>query len=125
MSCTIMECPSSSLPMNSILTESCSSTYQSVCGLQCEEGFDGNGDPSYVCDMLSDGSVTWMTIGRGWSCERSRLLFCFKYYTVIVLHILNTTVYIKHYSSIVKVCAAQNFAFKNTSYMIKTTLVEY
>ena len=71
VSCTIMECPSSSLPMNSMLAESCSSTYQSICDLQCEEGFNGSGDPSYVCDVLSDGSsVMWMTSGGGWSCER-------------------------------------------------------
>ena len=90
VSCTIMECPSSSLPMNSILAESCSSTYQSMCDLHCEEGFegsgegfdgsgegfDGSGDPSFVCDLLSDGSVMWMSrVGR-WSCERSRLLCC-------------------------------------------------
>ena len=57
VSCIIMECPSSSLPMNSMLAESCSSTYQSVCELQCQEGFNGTGDPSYVCDMVSDGSL--------------------------------------------------------------------
>ena len=39
MSCTIMECPSLSLPMNNMLAESCSSTYQSVCGLQCEQAY--------------------------------------------------------------------------------------
>ena len=77
VSCTIMECPSSSLPMNSMLAESCSRSYQSICDLQCEEGFDGSGEPSYVCDVLSDGSsVMWMTSGGGWSCERSRLLCC-------------------------------------------------
>ena len=53
VSCIIMECPSSSLPMNSMLAESCSSTYQSMCELQCQEGFTGTGDPSYVCDVLS------------------------------------------------------------------------
>ena len=74
VSCTIMECPSSSLPMNSMLAESCSSTYQSMCDLQCEEGFNGSGDPSYVCDVLSDGSVMWMTSGGGWSCERGNVL---------------------------------------------------
>ncbi|XP_065906945.1 uncharacterized protein [Dysidea avara] len=69
--CTIMECPSSSLPMNSMLAESCSRSYQSMCDLQCEEGFDGSGEPSYVCDVLSNGSsVMWMTSGGGWSCER-------------------------------------------------------
>ena len=73
MSCTIMECPSSSLPMNSMLAESCSSTYQSMCDLQCEEGFNGGGNPSYVCDVLSDGSVMWMTSGGGWSCERGTM----------------------------------------------------
>ena len=75
--CTIMECPSSSLPMNSMLAESCSNTYQSICDLQCEEGFDGSGEPSYVCDVLSNGSsVMWMTSGGGWSCKRSKLLYC-------------------------------------------------
>ena len=48
VSYVIMECPSSSLPMNSMLAESCNSTYQSVCELQCQEGFNGTGDPSYV-----------------------------------------------------------------------------
>ena len=76
MSCTIMNCTLSSLPMNSMLAESCSSTYQSMCDLQCEEGFFGIGDPSYVCNMLSDGSVMWITSGGGWCCERSRLLYC-------------------------------------------------
>ena len=77
VSCTIMECPSSSLPMNSMLTESCSNTYQSMCDLQCEEDFDGSGESSYVCDVLNDGSsVMWITSGGGWSCERSRLLCC-------------------------------------------------
>ncbi|XP_065899234.1 uncharacterized protein [Dysidea avara] len=72
VSCTIMECPSSSLPMNSMLAESCSSTYQSMCDLRCKEGFNGNGNPSYVCNVLSDGSVMWMrmTSGGRWSCER-------------------------------------------------------
>ena len=41
VSCVIMECPSSSLPMNSMLSESCSSIYQSMCELQCQEGFAG------------------------------------------------------------------------------------
>ena len=72
VSCIIMECPSSSLPMNSMLAKSCSSTYQSMCELQCQEGFNGTGDPSYVCDVLSDGSlVTWMMAeGDVWKCER-------------------------------------------------------
>ena len=71
VSCIIMECPSSSLPMNSMLAESCSSTYQSMCELQCQEGFNGTGDPSYVCDVLSDGSsVMWMAEGVTWRCSR-------------------------------------------------------
>ena len=37
VSCIIMECPSASLPMNSMLAESCSSTYQSMCELKCQE----------------------------------------------------------------------------------------
>ena len=70
VSCIIMECPSSSLPMNSML-ESCNSTYQSMCELQCQEGFNGTGDPSYVYDVLSNGSsVTWMAKGNTWRYER-------------------------------------------------------
>jgi len=72
LSCTIMECPSSSLPMSSMLSDSCNSTYQSVCDLKCKEGFNGSGDPSYVCDVFSDGLVMWMTNEGGWSCERSK-----------------------------------------------------
>ena len=71
MSCIIMECLSSSLPMNSMLAESCSGTYQSICELQCQEGFNGTGDPSYVCDVLSNGSsVMWMAVGEVWKCNR-------------------------------------------------------
>ena len=71
VSCIIMECPSSSLPMNSMLAESCSSTYQSMCELQCQEGFNGTGDPSYLCDVLNDGSsVMWMAEGDAWRCQR-------------------------------------------------------
>ena len=74
VSCIIMECLSSSLPMNSMLAESCSSTYQSMCELQCQEGFNGAGDPSYVCDVLSDGSsVMWMTEGDAWRCDASNM----------------------------------------------------
>ena len=69
VSCIIMECPSSSLPMNSMLAESCSSTYQSMCEMQCQEGFTGTGDPSYVCDVLSNG-LMWMAVGDVWRCER-------------------------------------------------------
>ena len=72
VSCIIMECPSSSLPMNSMLAESCNSTYQSMCELQCQEGFTGTGDPSYVCDVLSNGSsVMWMPgTPVAWTCQR-------------------------------------------------------
>ena len=71
VSCIIMECPSSSLPMNSMLAESCSNTYQSMCELLCQEGFNGTGDPSYVCDVLNDGSsVMWMAEGVAWRCGR-------------------------------------------------------
>ena len=71
--CIIMECPSSSLPINSKLAESCSSTYQSTCELQCQEGFNGTGDPSYACDVLSNGSVAWISKGDAWGCERGSL----------------------------------------------------
>ena len=73
VSCIIMKCPSSSLPMNSMLAESCSSRYQSMCELQCQEGFTGTGDPSYVCDVSSNGSsVIWMMAQTtvGWRCQR-------------------------------------------------------
>ena len=72
VSCIIMECPSSSLPMNSMLAESCSSTYQSMCELQCKEGFNGTGDLSYVCDVLSNrSSVMWMAEESDvWRCAR-------------------------------------------------------
>ena len=70
VSCSIMECTSSSLPMNSMLAESCSSRYQSMCELQCQEGFTGTGDPSYVCDVLSNrSSVMWIADGAAWSCK--------------------------------------------------------
>ena len=76
VSCIIMECPSSSLPMNSMLAESCNSTYQSMCELQCQEGFNGTGDPSYVCDVLDNGSsVMWMAEGETWRCERGVWLY--------------------------------------------------
>ena len=76
MSCIIMECPSSSLPMNSMLADSCSSTYQSMCELQCQEGFNGTGDPSYVCDMLNnESSVRWMAERVAWRCERGNMIY--------------------------------------------------
>ena len=79
VSCIIMECPSSSLPMNSMLAGSCSNTYQSMCELQCQEGFNGTGDPSYVCDVFSDGSsVMWMAEGDAWNCERGYKLMLSK-----------------------------------------------
>ena len=71
VSCIIIKCPSSSLPMNSMLAKSCTSTYQSMCELQCQEGFNGIGDPSYVCGVLSDGSsVMWMAEGDVWRCKK-------------------------------------------------------
>ena len=76
VSCIIMECPSSSLPMNSMLAESCNSAYQSMCELQCQEGFTGTGDPSYVCDVPSNGSsVMWMMGEDVWRCERGHYNF--------------------------------------------------
>ena len=79
VSCIIMECASSSLPMNSTLAESCSSTYQSMCELQCQEGFTGTGDPSYVCDVLYNGSsaVMWMAEQETWRCERGIAKYIF------------------------------------------------
>ena len=75
VSCIILECPLSSLPMNSMLAESCNSTYQSMCELQCQEGFNSTGDPSYVCDVLSNGSsVMWIAEGDVWRCERGNVV---------------------------------------------------
>ena len=92
VSCIIMECPSSSLPMNSMLTESCSSTYQSMCELQCQEGFNGTGDSSYVCsDVLSNGSsVIWMTETLvTWKCQRGYIRILYKHmYTYILVRLL-------------------------------------
>ena len=80
VSCIIMECLSSSLPMNSMLADSCSGTYQSVCELECPEGFSGTGDPSYVCDVLNNGSsVMWMAVEETWRCERGKC----NYYNII------------------------------------------
>ena len=70
VSCIIMECPSSSLPMNSMLAKSCNSMHQSMCELQCEEGFSGTGDPSYVCVLNDGSSVMWMAEGDAWRCGR-------------------------------------------------------
>ena len=62
--------------MNSTLAESCNSTYQSMCELQCQEGFTGTGDPSYVCDVLSDGSsVMWMAEENAWRCVRGKVVY--------------------------------------------------
>ena len=96
VSCVIMECPSSSLPMNSMLAESCSSTYQSMCELQCQEGFNGTGDPSYVCDVLSDGSsVMWMAEGAAWKCGGGMYvctmishISAYWYHCVLIVYIL-------------------------------------
>ena len=73
VSCIIMECPLSSLPINSMLAEFCSITYQSMCELQCQEGFYGIGNSSYVCDVLRDASkVMWIPEGDTWRCERGK-----------------------------------------------------
>ena len=48
-----------------------SSTYQSMCELQCQEGFNGTGDPPYVCDVLNnESSVMWMAEEETWRCEK-------------------------------------------------------
>ena len=79
VSCIVMECPLSALPMNSMFSESCSSTYQSECELQCQEGYNGIGDPSYMCDVLNDGSsVMWMAKGDVWRCERGINIIVYK-----------------------------------------------
>jgi len=58
-----------------MLAESCNSTYQSMCELQCQKGFDGTGDPSYVCDVLNDGSlITWKAQEDTWRCERGTVV---------------------------------------------------
>ena len=63
--------------MNSMLAESCSSTYQSVCELQCQEGFTGTGNPSYACDIMNNGlSVMWIADGVPWSCKKGMSQIC-------------------------------------------------
>ena len=98
VSCIIMECPSSSLPMNSMLAESCSSTYQSMCELQCQEGFNGTGDPSYVCDVLSNGSsVMWMAEGMAWKCGEGtayvQLIGIINHYVLILMFVFVYTMF--------------------------------
>ena len=87
VSCIIMECLSSSLPMNSMLAESCSNTYQSMCELQCQEGFNGTGDPSYVCDVVTDrSSVMWIVEGDAWRCERGYYIHIYIYTDIIITY---------------------------------------
>ncbi|XP_065887354.1 P-selectin-like [Dysidea avara] len=69
VSCSIMECSSSSLPMNSLLTHCHSRTYLSRCDLQCEEGFVGRGNPLYECKVFS-GGVAWRATGSSWICTK-------------------------------------------------------
>jgi len=72
VSCTILKCPSSSLPVNSILPGDCNETYKTVCELQCEEGFSGNGNPLYVCDVSNNGALLmWTAVREDWSCQIS------------------------------------------------------
>jgi len=73
VSCSIMKCPSSSLPLHSMLAESCSSIYQSLCDLQCEEGFTGSRHPSYVRDVLSNGSIIWNSVVEKFTCVAGEL----------------------------------------------------
>jgi len=72
VSCTIMKCPSSSLPTNSVLPRSCNGTYKTVCDLQCEENFSRSGNPSYVCNVSNNGSsLMWSAIGEDLNCQIS------------------------------------------------------
>ena len=68
VSCDIMKCPISSLPLDSVLPEACNNTYQSVCELQCPEGFNGTGNSSYMCDVTGS-SVMWRPLGDVWRCD--------------------------------------------------------
>ena len=79
-SCTIMECSISSLPIDSIIPESCDNTYQSMCELQCPEGFNGTGGSLYACN-ISGSSVMWMPVGDVWSCEGGNFMFI-KFYVI-------------------------------------------
>ena len=73
VSCVIMKCPISSLPIDSILPESCENTYQSRCELQCPEGFNGTGSSLYMCD-INGSSIMWMPVGDVWRCEGGCIL---------------------------------------------------
>ena len=80
VSCTIMECTTSSLPMNSMLAESCSSTYQSMCDVQCEEGFNSSGSYRYVCNVSSNGlKLLWRSAGENITCVAGMHLFDFNF----------------------------------------------
>ena len=68
-SCVIMNCSTSSLPMEIILPESCSNTYQSMCQLQCQKDYESTGDSLYVCDVANGSSVMWIPIGDPLICE--------------------------------------------------------
>ena len=74
VSCFIMKCPISSLPIDSILPESCDNTYQSMCELQCPEGFNGTGSAMYMCDIINGSSIMWIPLGDVWTCEGGCLL---------------------------------------------------
>ena len=67
VSCDIMKCPILSLPLDSVLPEACNNTYQSICELQCSEGFNGTGNSSYMCDVTGS-SIMWRPLGDVWTC---------------------------------------------------------
>ena len=77
-SCVIMKCPISSLPLDSLLPEACNNTYQSMCELQCQEGFNGTGNSSYVCD-LTGSSVMWRPLGDVWRCDGGNISYMLAY----------------------------------------------
>ena len=68
VSCDIMKCSISSLPIDSTLPESCDNTFQSKCELQCAEGFNGTGGSKYECTVVGS-SVMWRPVGDDWRCE--------------------------------------------------------
>ena len=84
VSCVIMKCPISSLPLDSILPESCDSTYQSTCELQCPEGFNGTGSSLYTCDIINGSSIMWIPVGDVWRCEGG-CIFVYSYPIIMIV----------------------------------------
>ena len=82
--CKIKKCSRSSLPKNSKLSPSCGNKYNSLCSLQCQEGFTGIGNSSYMCNISeNESSPSWLMVGdQAWNCSKGKW-WCWLYnYTI-------------------------------------------